>query len=139
MRTTTLTVERNYRIDNTDQYMKARLNLTVEIEEGETAQQVGLAAIKQLDEIFCIAYPFVEPSLNFHIERQVTKTTYVGDVYPQTNYSDKELEKINKGTIEEQIMACSTEQELKSFDLLARMNPKLSGVYDHRLKDLTQK
>lgn len=46
--------------------------------------------------------------------------------YPNPNATS---EKIKSGTIEEQIQACTTEDELKSFKLIAKMNNKVWDVY----------
>lgn len=55
------------------------------------------------------------------------------------NVFKKESEKINKGTIEEQIQACTTlglPDGLFSFEIMAAMNPKLKKIYDKKLTEL---
>ena len=161
MKTTCITVERNYRIDNSDQYMKARFTHSVEPEENETAKEAGLRAIKELDEIFCIAYPHVEPYLNFHVVRQVN---YSKDIQHEniTNWKFTETrvpieikesvhqfdnithsqEPTPKQTIEEQIQACTSisgEGGLYSWLLLANSNKKLKKLYEEKLKQLQEK
>ncbi len=44
---------------------------------------------------------------------------------------------IQKGTIEEQIEACTTLKALKEFELLAGMNKKYKAVYDEKMSSLT--
>lgn len=77
MKTISFNVERNYRISNDDQYMKARFSQEVVPDENETTEDAALRAIKQMDNIFRIAYPHVAEHLNFHVERQLNN--YVVD------------------------------------------------------------
>jgi hypothetical protein len=70
MITTSITVNKNYRTSNDDQYARTTLIHNIELEEGETKSDATLRAIKEMDEIFTIAYPHVAPHLNFHIVRQ---------------------------------------------------------------------
>lgn len=153
MKTTAFTAERNYRIDNTDQYMKARLSHTVEPEEGETSMEVGVRAHKELNDIFRVVYPYVDEHLNFPViiqrneklwKEHVTKPEFerhynIKIPIEPPNHSDKEL---NKGSLEDQINACTKiegETGLKSFEMLASMNAKLKKVYDNKLIELQNK
>ncbi len=73
MVTKSITIERNYRVSNDDPYARTRLVHNIDLEEGETKQDATIRGIKELDEIFCIAYPHVAPHLNFHVVRQIDK------------------------------------------------------------------
>jgi hypothetical protein len=134
-------VERNYRIDNSDPYMKARFNQTVIPDEGETIEDAALRAISQLDNIFRMAYPHVAEHLNFHIVKQVKENGYkMPEMEAMKSLVDSlptKVEKINKGTIEEQITNSKNAHELISFKMIAAMNPKLKAIYDKRLSELS--
>lgn len=70
MKTISISVSKNYRTSNDDQYARTTFVHNIDLEEGETKQDATLRAIKELDEIFCIAYPYVYPYLNFHVVKQ---------------------------------------------------------------------
>lgn len=58
--------------------------------------------------------------------------------YEILNSLSKSDEKINKGTIEEQIEACALMSELNSFRLIAEMNPKLKAIFDSQEKKIQE-
>jgi hypothetical protein len=138
-------VERNYRIDNSDPYMKARFNQTVIPDEGETIEDAALRAISQLDNIFRMAYPHVAEHLNFHIVKQVKENGYkMPEMEAMKSLVDSlptKVEKINKGTIEEQIQAFNgTVEELKrEWYYIAMMNKKATTAYNEKLSELESK
>jgi hypothetical protein len=67
-------------------------------------------------------------------------TSNHGEVQPTQIAKEYIEQKINKGTIEEQIEACTTIPKpngLKSFEVFAKSNPKIKSLYDKKLKELT--
>ena len=94
------------------------------------------------DEIKTGDYHRVGDKQEFNIHKQASIISEANRMFEQNNN-----EKINKGTIEEQIQAC-TELEfveskgnfntaLYTYRVLASMNPKLQSLYDKKFTELT--
>lgn len=143
-KTTSITVNRNYRVSNDDQYARTTLVHNIDLIDGETKEAETLRAIKELDAIFRIAYPYMEEHLNFYVVRQVNGKPEMKfhnvpidenkfGVFMPTETEPPE----KKGTIEDQIQACTTIMELETFKFVAPMNPKLKEKYESKLIELT--
>ncbi len=169
MTTKSICVERNYRISNDDIYMKARLSQDVVPDENESMETATLRAIQQLDNVFRIAYPHVAEHINFHKTIQVNpeyahllkqdlqnievktgqrftnaETVLQNTAHNQFIQTLNPTEKIQKGTIEEQIEACTEiegkeDYQLESFKLFASTNKKYKEVYNKKLSELMGK
>jgi hypothetical protein len=150
MKTASITVERNFHIMNDDRFIMEKISATIELEEGDRGYEhtVINVARKMVEDNFKAAYPKVEEHLNFHVERQYSlKENYPlginpnlnnhGEIQPTDIAKNYIAQKINKGTIEEQIEAC-TEIELpnglKSFEMIANINPHLKACYNNKMK-----
>jgi hypothetical protein len=153
MITTSITVNKNYRTSNDDQYARTTLIHNIELEEGETKLDATLRAIKELDEIFTIAYPHVAPHLNFHIVRQ-TNSDYKPIEYmlPELKQYQSTIhtEKTNNPTIKEQpIDVDALEEEMKAFKKSAALFhalysqhkniPGLENTFKTKLEELKNK
>jgi hypothetical protein len=154
-----IVIERNFRISNDDQYAKERISASISLDDGEDEQKAMNLAREKIIENFKQAYPKVYTYLNFDETIQVNnwggKLEIGGVMYPSKELpKDKSdypkvsfeaavpTEKINKGSIEDQINAC-TEIELpnglKSFEMIASMNPKLKLLYQQKEDELIRK
>lgn len=149
MKPISITVERNYRIDNTDQYMKARLSQTVEPEEGETTEQCTIAAIQQMDSIFRLAYPHVDEFLNFpnsirqlrlpanHPDTFDKETHYVKDEYnpSKSGYSVADVETVKKEIQKYKLGAAPFKAV---YGEMVKGNEELQKVFDDKLEELSK-
>jgi hypothetical protein len=133
--TKSFSVERNYRISNDDPYLKARFSQEVIPDENETTEDAALRAIKQLDNIFRIAYPYVAEHLNFHVERQVNGYGK-GDLPLPKDYVD-----VSKIKIELPIEQKSIIEE--PYDIIKEINSCKSAtvlkIYEKQCKTSEQK
>jgi hypothetical protein len=125
---------------NDDRFIMEKISATIEMDDSEDEQLAMRAARGQIIENFKAAYPNVFTYLNFDVTEQrnipITFVDEGGYGTPLTGALETTTiptEKVNKGTLEEQIQACTTEHELCSFNLIAKMNPKLSELYDNQL------
>jgi hypothetical protein len=137
MITTSITVNKNYRTSNDDQYARTTLIHNIELEEGETKLDATLIAIKEMDEIFTMAYPHVAPHLNFHVVRQ-TEKPYIHEAFPKgyvhiepmKDILGRPTEKTNNPTIKEQpIDVDALEEEMKAFKKSAALFHALYSQY----------
>ncbi len=168
MKITSITIDRNFHVSNDDRFLMEKISVTAEVSEGEFVPSVIDNAREIIVQNFKAAYPKVEDSLNFHVVRDYSNnlsnsngwtkapmpttepSAKLNDPYYKgtgTKFTDDYLqetgelksEKINKGTIEEQIEACTTLEELKTFKLVAEMNPKLLLIYHGKENQLMVK
>lgn len=177
-------IERNFRISNDDQYAKERIAATILLDDGEDEQKAMNLAREKIVQNFKAAYPKVYTYLNFDEVRQVddvvfsdgskvkdyaqvtTKSVAVfenGEPKFYDNIHDLKastgIEKISKGTIEEQIHkawdgtdgatyhkpptleeqieASKDLNELNGWKLIAKTNRKLQKIFDKKEKELT--
>jgi len=148
MKTTSITVERNFHIMNDDKFIMEKISVTKELEQFDNVNAAIDQAREDISYNFKLHYPKVETSLNFDVVRQLDKEErnfYEVGKITQADI-DKRLEaleiipeKIKPVPIEDQIQACKTVEELKSFEILAGMNPKLQLTYHNKWKELTAK
>lgn len=169
MKTTSITVQHNYRTSNDDPYARTTIIHNIDLEEGETKQEATVRAIKEMDEIFRLTYPYMEEHLNFYVVRQLKEqfpiitqdkinTTLRHEDGSYTSIVNKSVnlgtsEKINKGTIEWKYPVATEETILKEmgsyklgasafktvYALQVKDNPKLKKAFDEKLKELESK
>ncbi len=154
-------IERNFHILNDDRFLMEKISLPIEMQEGEDIHDAINRTRETIVQNFKAAYPKVEESLNFHVVRQVDKgrerdlqdierqtgvrfTAPEEPKYPYGRIEVIPIEKINKGTIEEQIEACTQIEGkedwcLKSFEIFVNMNKKYQPVYDAKYAELSNK
>jgi hypothetical protein len=111
---------------NDDRFIMEKISQTLELDDKDDIWNAIDFARRSIEQNFRIAYPKVEEHLNFYV---VIQPTDIAKEYIE--------QKINKGTIEEQIEACTTVDELNSFTLIAGMNKKYQEQYHRKLKELT--
>lgn len=134
--------ERNFRISNDDPYAKERIWAELGLDDGEDEQKAINLARDKMVQNFKAAYPHVYTHLNFEVIEQQTYIPMknhpnVQAYYDEVNKLNKEeAQTISKGTIEEQIQACTTLDELKSFELISKMNNKLFEQYREKQKQI---
>ncbi len=158
MKTTSITVERNFHIMNDDRFIMEKISVTVEVCDEDYTQDCIDNARKQIEANFKAAYPKVYTHLNFDEVRQLDKEERnfieVGKIRQQDiedrlkdfdngSYQNHIIlptpsEKIKQIPIEEQIQVCKTIRELNSFKIIARMNPKLTELWDKKSKELNE-
>lgn len=138
-------IERNFHIMNEDRFIMEKISLPVEMQDGEDIHAAINRTRESIVQNFNAAYPHVYPYLNFHVVKQVNgndnnikKVLHTFTVPPEPpNHSNKELiamqeqsEKINKGTIEEQIDS--------SFNLIGEINKCKSHALLHTYSFMCQ-
>ncbi len=175
MKTTSITVERNFHIMNDDRFIMEKISMTADLQDGDDEEQCMDFLRQYITNNFKAAYPKVEESLNFHVVRQYNEefrkdlqeiegktgnrfsnnggeAMYIPspstvatpeDIpidYTQVRSMLKEVsektEKINKGTIEEQIAASIDLKHLDEWKLLAKSTPKLQKIFNETEKKL---
>ena len=158
----TITVERNFHCMNEDRFIMEKISYPIEIEEGadiKTVHEKINEARQVIVDNFKAAYPHLRTYLNFDEVVQVNKEERNFKEFGKITEQDihnriKELddkgyfknaqlpiEKINKGTIEEQIQAFNgTVEELKrEWYYIAMMNKKATIAYNEKLAELESK
>ncbi len=154
MKTTSITVERNFHIMNDDRFIMEKISWTVELDETDDPHDAIDIARSHITDNFKHAYPKVYTHLNFHVVRDYsndinslpncqiptnpTIEVKVNGAYGKMLDTNREnqVEKIKQIPLEEQIQSCKTVDELNSFTLIAGMNTKLQEQYHRKLKEL---
>ncbi len=151
----TIMIERNFHIMNEDRFIMEKISIAREVNDEVNEQDIINSSRETIVTNFKAAYPHLKTYLNFDEVVQVNKGLADFDKRINQNHvvipTDHEFysrndslnlpttipEKINKGTIEEQIEACKTVDELASFRIIVNMNKKLMQLYDIKLHSLT--
>ncbi len=166
MKINSISIRRNYHLSNDDSYAKGEWSISADIDENDDAQECYSLLADELDLAFKTRYPNVRNYLNFDEVRQVnpnmdwaydynnpTEPATVNDgKHTTTKYPDGSFdvvenktgflgtiiptEKTQKGTIEEQIEACTKLSELLEWRLLADSTKSLKPIYEKRYFEL---
>ncbi len=153
MKIITVGSERNFHILNDDRFIMEKNWLTAELAPGEDEQAALNELRSRIAANIRTAYPHVEEHLNFHVERQVRSNEQWGDVIGKSSHIIPEPYPFNNRVtitdtppadmkpqppLEDQILASKDIVELDSFKIIARMNPKLSKVYEAKYNELSK-
>ncbi len=178
MKTTSITVERNFHIMNEDRFIMEKISMTAELDGTEIVPDAVDRLRDLIEKNFKAAYPKVYTHLNFDEVRQVRDldkclkevsdrqqqkifnpterppSPLTTEKLPSINneqlkniieqsgeplykkYDEHPTEKIQKGTIEEQIEACTKLSELLEWRLLAESTKSLKPIYEKRYFEL---
>lgn len=138
-----ITIERNFHILNDDRFIMEKVSATIQLDDYDDEQLAMNTARAQIIDNFKAAYPKVYTHLNFDesIDKPHRTTQWLplptDYVNAATIKVEQSSEKINKGTIEDQIQACTTMDSLLEWKLLANANKSVKNAYDNKLKELT--
>lgn len=151
-----ITVERNFRISNDDPYLKERITATVQLDDTDNEQMAMNMARQQLVKNFKLAYPNVYTYLNFDEVIQKTyselglDTPTLSNKWQEITHDSTKiipthisnpitginLDSEKPPTLEEQIQSCETIEQLRGWQLIANMQPKLKELYENKYKQL---
>jgi hypothetical protein len=124
----------------TAQFQNEHYGVEIELEQGDSVEQ----AFKEARNICFNQFSNDNPQIQWHEDMKGVFNSNANDKpiltpsylkYDPQHITIEETP-INKGTIEEQIVACTTDKELKSFEMIARMNPKLIELWSKKAKEL---
>ncbi len=173
MKTTSITVERNFHIMNDDRFIMEKISMTAEVDVDEREDYVADKLREMIINNFKAAYPKVYTHLNFdetiqvnpeyahhlgklpsisneqftnimnHADTANAKTRLYENTTENvtwvTHPNNIPIEKIQKGTIEEQIEAYTDADKLKEdWYNTVKGSKKYKAVYDAQMDKLTK-